>query len=348
LKFILDARDDGFNQLFTSTESQRNQLKSTFKSLRKKLGSDGLDKGSIDQFFESLVNGILSQMFNTPIDLFIEDYIYHNYRELRPIQFASQYRIISNGVKATTDDNIKQYSPQAIVSKSKVLNLVLAFQFNELYGWDFTDDFKPTKDELRLATKLYNEYLEFRQDSKPGEEYDIIHNWSLDLGLNEYFELKDEKPTSSQEVSDAGESGSKEDGTDILSAIEDDPLDLNDDDLNKYKDEQTRKFIASEKAKGLNPAVMMYMVDALELFQDWSKEQIRNAAFEIAWIGTQGIDPNSDKQYTLKAIPQKKMSSQQLLAYYYISWILAEPEMHAKLGLPYDNEYESAKQLLKP
>jgi len=44
-------------------------------------------------------------------------------------------------------------------------------------------------------------------------------------------------------------------------------------------------------------------------------------------------------------VPGKTFSGYHLLAYYYVSWKLAMPEMLADLQLPFDQEYAMAEQL---
>lgn len=100
----------------------------------------------------------------------------------------------------------------------------------------------------------------------------------------------------------------------------------------------------SQKKIGTNMAVVMYMVDAMEHFKSKSKEELKEIAFEIATLGTQGIDP-SKEGYRLHLVPDKKFSGYHLLAYYYVSWALAIPEMLDKLQLPYDEEFKLAKQI---
>ena len=52
--------------------------------------------------------------------------------------------------------------------------------------------------------------------------------------------------------------------------------------------------------------------------------------------------------YRLGSIPEKVFSGYHILAYYYISWTLAIPEMVSQLQLPYDDEYKLALTLYKP
>jgi len=68
---------------------------------------------------------------------------------------------------------------------------------------------------------------------------------------------------------------------------------------------------------------------------------------QIALIGTQGISPEKSN-YIIPSIKGKQFSGYNLLAYYYVSWKLAIPEMLESLHLPYDGEYQLAKQMFKP
>ena len=52
-----------------------------------------------------------------------------------------------------------------------------------------------------------------------------------------------------------------------------------------------RTFLQAQAANGTNPAVLLYMVDALQYFKDKPTAQIKETAFEIALLDTQGIEP---------------------------------------------------------
>ncbi|AOW11405.1 hypothetical protein EM308_14060 [Flavobacterium gilvum] len=60
--------------------------------------------------------------------------------------------------------------------------------------------------------------------------------------------------------------------------------------------------------------------------------------------GTQGYDPNI-KDYKLSSIANKSFSGYQILAYYYVSWAIAIPEMLSQLQLPFDKEYKLASTM---
>jgi hypothetical protein len=50
----------------------------------------------------------------------------------------------------------------------------------------------------------------------------------------------------------------------------------------------------------------------------------------------------------ISSFKNKTFSGYQILAYYYVSWAMAIPEMLAQLQLPYDDEYKLALTMHKP
>ncbi len=242
--------------------------------------------------------------------------------------------MLKDGIKATTEKNIVELTPKHILSNTKIYNLVGAFHFKDLFGLDLIKDFQPSTIELKEAERMYKEFLEYKTDRKAGEEYELVQHWAEDLKLQDNFELVDEIAYRNRTAS----------VDDLLKSIEEDPYDLN---SNKaYKDRQMDKFQKSASNIGLNMAVVMFMVDALQYFDNVPKDKIKLAAFEIATVGTQGIVPEK-KGYKLSSVPNKDFSGYHLLAYYYVTWSLAIPEMVAQLHLPYDNEYAMATSMHK-
>jgi hypothetical protein len=93
------------------------------------------------------------------------------------------------------------------------------------------------------------------------------------------------------------------------------------------------------------------MVDALQFFENKQIVEIKKIAIEIATQGTQGFRPDKDN-YRISAINNKVFSEvfsgYHILAYYYVSWSLAIPEMLNQLQLPYEEEYKLALTMYNP
>ncbi len=186
--------------------------------------------------------------------------------------------MLQEGLKAVTDKKIVELSPKDIISKSKVYNLVNAIQFKELFGFDFIKDFNATSIELKHAKDFYEEYLQYKDDKEPAEEYELVLHWAEDLKLDKNFELVNEHEYRTKRTNIDN----------LLSSIEKDPYDLESKD--PYKKREMDKFQKSQEQIGINMAVSMFMVDALQFFEQMPQEEIKNIAIEIAMQGTQGYD----------------------------------------------------------
>ncbi|WP_218598316.1 tetratricopeptide repeat protein [Polaribacter sp. NJDZ03] len=333
LDFVIEARKKDVNQLFISNQNHKSNFINDIGATSRKLTKMGVSKENISNYCSGLFDGINSQTFNTPIDLFIENFLYEEFAELRPYQFLSLFNMIQESVKAVTDKKVLEVSPSHIISKSKIYNLLNAIQFKSLYGVDLIKDFKASKSELTLANDFYKEFLEYKDDKEAGEEYELLLHWAEDLKLEKNFELVEETKYRKGDNVD-----------DFIDDLEKDPFGLNEENSEKVSEMET--FQKSQADIGLNMAVVMFMVDALQFFENQSKEEIKKIAFEIAMQGTQGYNPEN-KDYRISAIKGKLFSGYHILSYYYVSWSLAIPEMLSQLHLPYDEEYKLARTIHK-
>jgi tetratricopeptide (TPR) repeat protein len=76
------------------------------------------------------------------------------------------------------------------------------------------------------------------------------------------------------------------------------------------------------------------------------KEGHYNEAFEFATLGMAGIDPKK-KNYSVPSIKESSFSGYKTLAYYYVSWALASPELVESLQMPFDKEFDLATKFLE-
>jgi hypothetical protein len=111
------------------------------------------------------------------------------------------------------------------------------------------------------------------------------------------------------------------------------------------EERQMKKFTEAHADKDINQSVAMYMVSALQYFKDIPKEDVKKIAMDIATVGMTGIDPKKDG-YHIPSIKGSSFSGYQALAYYYVSWAIAILEMLDQLEMPFDREFELAKQIV--
>ena len=331
LELAEEAREQNANKLFTSNQSLKENFLLRHKKDVEKLKEKGVPDDNVRKYFLSMYDGMNSQVFNTPIDLFIEDRIYDRFEKLRPVQFLSLVDLVQEGVNATTKPEVIKSAPSKVLSNSIVYNLVNSLHLKDLYGVDFIRDHNPKKSELETAKKFYKEFQKYRDDKQPAEEYELMQFWAEDLNITSYFELVDEEP-SKQQTADS-----------ILDDIEKDPYGLDTEDPVAERDMKT--FLEQHADVNVNQAVVMYMVGALQYFSDMSTSEVKKVAFEIAQVGITGIDPDKDG-YRIPSIEGSSFSGYKTLAYYYVSWAIAMPEMLSQLQMPFDKEYGLAKKLI--
>jgi tetratricopeptide (TPR) repeat protein len=334
LDFVIQAKKNAHNKLFISTQKNEQLFRNNIEPTLKKLKSMGVPAQNIEGYTKALFNGLNSQIFNAPIDLFIENYLFITYPELRPYQLISLNNVIQFGKQAVTDKKILDISPREIVACSRIYNLVAAIQFKELYGIDYTSEFNASKSELKTAQDFYDEFVEYKDDRAPAEEYELLMHWAEDLKLTNYFELRDENEFRKP----------KDDIEELLDSIEKDPFGL--EKVDPEMEKEMADFLEKHRTEKINMAVVMHMADALNYFRDMPLDKVKEIAFEIAMQGRMGYNTDNGEYY-LHKIPGKKFSGYQILSYYYVSWALAIPEMLKELQLPFDKEYELVLSFFK-
>ena len=271
LEMAEEARKEDINELFISNQSNKSKFIYSLEREASKLHKSGVSEENIANYFSALFDGLNRQIYNTPIDLFIEDRIFNRWIIIRPIQFLSLITLLQEGIEATTKKEIVDNSPKNILSKSKILNLINALHFKGLFQLDLIDQFKPTKLELKQAKELYAEFGEYRHDRKSAEDYELVRHWAEDLKLDDYFELIPESKYRQKTIHS------------VLEDIESDPLGLNSADSSE--DRKMKKFLEENSSEEINMAVAMYMADAINYFSKTSQEVTKKIAFEIAYAG---------------------------------------------------------------
>ena len=333
LRMILEAREQGCNERFITTEGHRKAFRTFAAQTVSGLAARGIGRDAVEHYLDALFHGLMLQAYNAPLDLFIEYDIHREHLALQPHQYLSLGRLVEEAVKAGSDAQAIAVAGAKVARPNRLYTATLAMLYHELYGVDMTPRLGLSPADLTQAQAFYNEFKEYRDDREPGEEYELVTNWAKDLGLNDLFALEPE-PLGTQE----GEDALSRD----LDAIEADPIG----DYTKDPEavQLMRTFQEQAREQGTNMAVVMFMVDALKFYKGQSKEAIKKSAFEIAMLGTQGIHP--EKQgYKLASVPGTTFSGFHLLAYYYVSFKLVLPELLPDLQLPYDAEYAMAEQL---
>lgn len=292
---------------------------------------------------DKMHEGLMVQIMNCPLDLFVEKRMYDKY----PIVKAAQLLSLMHQETLNQESIAKGQQgifPKSIVTASKIMNIVSSIHLEKLFGLRFYQNYKPTKAEFETAKDLYEEYLAYH-DYKPGEEYELVEYFAETLGMQDFFKLKNE----SEFVKDTNQE--KESENYIKEVLLGDADSSDGNSFDGLTDEQKKKqdTFYEQNKDGADPMqtmmMSMYMVGALDYFDGMTKDQIKRIAFDIAMLGMKGISPEIKSGYKVDSIPGKDFGGYEMLAYYYVSWALAIPEQLGALGLPFTKAWETAKEL---
>lgn len=345
LQMNLEADKVNTNKVIISNNDNVIAFRTKYAAWIKKL-VNRFEHSKAMNLVEQIHRGYMLQVMNCPLDLFVEKRMYDKYPIVRAIQLLSLMEQETYNIKAIKGSENSKFVPLDIVQNSKVMNIVTSMHFEHLFGLRFYQEYKPTKAQFDLAKDFYDEFLAY-DDYKPGEEYELVEYFmdSLHaerfmsiLPLSDYFDDSFDRMEKTKAMRDAA-------------LGEDAPVGGNSfDGLTEEQKKNQDDFYAQNK-DGEDPMktmmMSMYMLGALEYFDGMDKMEIKKIAFEIAMIGTTGISPDKKSGYKVPSIPEKDFGGYQLLAYYYVSWALAIPEMLASLGLPFDTAWATAQEMWK-
>lgn len=100
------------------------------------------------------------------------------------------------------------------------------------------------------------------------------------------------------------------------------------------------KSMRSSVGGGLRPDVMMYIAGAMDTFERLGDAKRREIGFEVAILGTKGLDINDPSQkYQLKSMPGE-FSGLQLSAIMYTAFHQMDPTLDP--GIDFSKEYDAA------
>jgi tetratricopeptide (TPR) repeat protein len=110
--------------------------------------------------------------------------------------------------------------------------------------------------------------------------------------------------------------------------------------------EQGRSRIAQQAFRGhcgFRPDAMAYCQAALERFEGMPRAEVQKITFEIAMLGSRGLDVNSpEEQYSLRSIPGK-FSGLHLLCIEYVGFQIIDPKVD--IGFDLAAEYAVAREV---
>ena len=100
-----------------------------------------------------------------------------------------------------------------------------------------------------------------------------------------------------------------------------------------------------QEGQGDRIDAIMYLLSAIEMFSNMSKDRVRDISFEIGMLGTEGLAINDpEKKYTLKKL-DGEFSGLQLVCYMFVGFKIVDKNLPPVADL--ENEYQQALKLYR-
>lgn len=299
---LLESLARGYqkNRWFVSSTATRELAIRSLAPDIKKLERQGYSGDSITHVVLDLVSGLCGCLFNTPLDFLIETRLHRELPVLRSAQFVSLHRLAEEAFTATVDPEIRKLTPSKILRPLTALNGTAALFLDDLTKG--ATAFWPRYQRLdgsTLSPRLFQLWLDRKDSLRPGEEYELVDQFSEILGLTEWFEWRAD--TGSHEVLDA-----------------------------QIAEGTTNPELLKQK----HPAAVWFLLDALKRYSRLPVERVREIVFEIALLGQRGLDyASSERKYSLRSLPGESFSGLQLMCLMHAGFQQIAPEHDTGMDL---------------
>jgi hypothetical protein len=306
------ARDAGANRLFATTDATEAHAHHTIERDVRKL-SRRLGDETAQQYAQMVVAGLANQIYNMPLDCFVEARLHTGCPWLRDAQFAGLAQQMADNEKTVTDRQIRDLAPPSILQANLAMNAALALFVDELFG-GVTAYGAPYEaaGALRKGRALHRMAQQAVTKWSPGSEYDLVDRWAAELGLTDWYTWVPDVAKSANPTT----TSSAQAGTTV-----------------------TNPNLLAEPASQM--AATMYMVGALKQFAHMDRPVILRVMTEIAQLGQQGLDyADSEQIYTLTTAPGKAFTGLQLMSWMYVGFKIIEPDLDT--GMPFEDAYRRA------
>ncbi len=262
----------------------------------------GIPPEQLRDFTQRVTEGVLTQLYNAPIDLLIESRILEAHPSFSPLVCCSVKAQLELGLQAVEDSQIRQLSPRAIFRANVAMNGAYALWFDGRWPrrTDFVRRFQRTE-TWPLAQRLYASWKASVTHWMPGAEYEWIETWAEMLGLNGWFAWID------------GNDGQVTGGS--------------------PRPERAKPDHPASIGEAEQVVFTHYLLSALEWLDQEGPTRAGEVAAEIAGIGMTGIDMHGDRKYTLRTIPGKQFSGRHLVSLLYVCLKAVDPTIDPGIDL---------------
>jgi hypothetical protein len=201
LRLVNLARAARRNRWFTSTPQRHGTLTRAIQRDLDRLQHTGLPAERTHAFVTQITGGVLTQLYNMPVDLWIESRLLTAQPVFGPLVYRSVKAQLEQGITGAEDAQIRHLTPRAIFRANVAMNGAFALWFTERWPrrTDLLGRYQQTE-AWPVAQRLYAHWKASAAEWSPGAECPWIDRWADLPGLTGWYEWIDgnEASTSAQ------------------------------------------------------------------------------------------------------------------------------------------------------
>jgi tetratricopeptide (TPR) repeat protein len=186
------ARTLGTNKWFASSEESLQIARQAVQGDANKLVKRGYDANEVVSLARSWVDGLNLQVYNTPVDLMIEQTLLREYPEFRELWFYALEKQLRTAVHIVENREIADTTARIVYRGSNAMNAAFALWFDEQFPrrTDILQRFR-SHESFATGKKLYGMWKESVTSWTPGDELQWVDDWAHVLGMRGWYKWLD-------------------------------------------------------------------------------------------------------------------------------------------------------------
>lgn len=187
---ILEAKARAAGAYREITFTRENHLRAV-ESIATELGALGEVIPSAAQLgpvVQRLVEGLVSLLYNAPLDMMIEDMIKEQNPELALVQKKAESLILQRSYLSISDSDNTRLMPNRILKSSRLLNAAYALSADSRWAGELQAA-RPYMmfNDMERAHVLFELWRSKAVPLTPGDEYGLIDKYAGFLGIRDWF-----------------------------------------------------------------------------------------------------------------------------------------------------------------
>ena len=192
LQMVQEARKRGKNKVVEFTASNLANFNRRFGMFFSNFATK-MRPESLEAFKRGVADGFSYQLMNFVHDLIVEDRIYFDYPQLRPLQLLYLTRQEQESLTAIRPSKELDLMPQTVVNASRLMVLIASLYYANLYGINVVSEYHGNEKEYQKVDRLYEEFIDYLEgDPQPGDEYALLEDFAEEMGFGDLITVHGE------------------------------------------------------------------------------------------------------------------------------------------------------------